>query len=444
VGVKTSSLRCSTAYGEVMQQQPDATSPPVELQIERMVAGGLGLGREKSGRILLVQGALPGDRVLAQITETSQKLAKGKVQQVLEPADGRREEPCSEVAAGCGGCDLQHAEPSLQLRLKAEIVTDALRRIAKLENVPISFAEELPATQYRTTLRCGVDEHSEQAGLTGFRQRHSHQIHPVSVCMVAHPLIQELMHKGRFPGASEVTFRVGARTSERMVIVAGLDQAADHDFGLPEGVRVVTQHELEQGQQAWIYEQVAGKQFRISARSFFQARPDGAEALISAVARAVAPFDPTIDRLVDLYGGVGLFTAGLMAERAVLVERSESSALDAQVNLRGLNTQVIASSVERWSPSPADVVVADPARAGLLASGVAAVVATAAERVALVSCDPASQARDLGLLVAAGYEVCGVELVDMFPQTHHIEAVSTLRRVSQLVSQQVSQQGAIC
>ncbi|MCX6525796.1 MAG: TRAM domain-containing protein, partial [Actinobacteria bacterium] len=313
----------------------------IELQIERIVAGGLGLGHEESGRIVLVEGALPGDRVLVQITESSKRMARGQVRAVLEPAAGRREAPCLEVAAGCGGCDLQHAEEALQLRLKAEIVTDALRRISDLEGVPISFAGELPATRYRTTLRCGVEGPtatstarigSEQLGRVGFRMRHSHQIHQISSCMVAHPLVDELMQQGRFVGATEVTFRVGARTAQRMVIVDAA-AATSERFGLPEDVRVVTQQALAQGEQAWIYEQVAGKQFRISARSFFQARPDGAEALIEAVARAVAPFDAASDCLVDLYGGVGLFTGGLNAQRAVLVERSASSVADARVNL---------------------------------------------------------------------------------------------------------------
>ena len=417
------------------ERQPD---PQIDLQIERIVAGGLGLGHEESGRIVLVEGALPGDRVLVQITESSKRMARGQVRAVLEPAAGRREAPCKEVAAGCGGCDLQHAEEALQLRLKAEIVTDALRRISGLEGVPISFAGELPATQYRTTLRCGVEgstatsaaiTESEQRGRVGFRKRQSHQIHQISSCMVAHPLIDELIQQCRFVGASEVTFRVGARTAQRMAIV-DTQVATGERFGLPEDVRVVTQQALAQGEQAWIYEQVAGKQFRISARSFFQARPDGAEALIQAVARAVTPFDGASDRLVDLYGGVGLFTAGLNAQRSVLVERSESSIADARVNLADLDTKVVASSVESWQPSAADVVVADPARAGLNTAGVAAVVATEAERVALVSCDPAALGRDLGLLVAAGFEVLGIEIVDMFPQTHHIETVTTLRRMS--------------
>ncbi|CAB4917504.1 unannotated protein [freshwater metagenome] len=337
--------------------------------------------------------------------------------------------------------------------------------------MPISFGQPLPSTRYRTTLRCGVAADAGRAaqitreiegsgldqshmhgqggvsgqggaigqggmigqgdmvGRVGFRKRQSHEVHPVPSCLVAHPLIEELIHVGRFPGASSVTFRVGARTSERMVIVDG-EELSQKSLGLPDDVRIVTAQALTDGAQAWIHEQVAGHSFRISARSFFQARPDGADALVAAVARAVAPFDAVHDRLVDLYGGVGLFTKGLNAQRAVLVERSESSISDARVNLFELGTKIVASSVERWQPTSAEVVVADPARAGLNAAGVDAVVATGAERVALVSCDPASLARDLGLFAAAGFEVQGIELIDMFPQTHHIETVATLRRVS--------------
>ncbi|MEI7887894.1 MAG: hypothetical protein WCJ04_10920 [Actinomycetes bacterium] len=414
-----------------MQKVPEARSEEDPLLIERMVAGGLGLCREESGRVVLVEGALTGDSVLVEITESSARMAKGRVSEIVLPAAGRRHEPCPEVAAGCGGCDLQHAEPSMQLRLKAEILTDALHHIARLDRITISFGQALPTAGYRTTVRCGVDRQSgsaDSSGRVGFRKRHSHAIHPVSTCLVAHPLLTEMMQQGRFSGTSEVTFRVGARTGDRLVILSG-ESADAAATGLPEGVRVVTQQALDRGEQAWIYEQVAGMQFRISARSFFQARPDGAEALIEAVRRAISPFDPSSDRLVDLYGGVGLFTAGLNAQQAVLVERSESSLSDARVNLAELDAQVVGSSVENWRPTQADVVVADPARSGLNASGVAAVVATGAERVALVSCDPASQARDLRLLVDAGFEVREIELVDMFPQTHHIEAVTSLRRV---------------
>ena len=132
------------------------------------------------------------------------------------------------------------------------------------------------------------------------------------------------------------------------------------------------------------------------------------------------------DRLVDLYGGVGLFTLALGAQHSIVVERSASSCADARVNLAPLGSLVDEVAVERWTPTRADVVIADPARAGLGAEGVAQVVATGAPRVALVSCDPAALARDVRLLVDAGYRAEGVELVDMFPHTHHVEAVTTL------------------
>jgi 23S rRNA (uracil1939-C5)-methyltransferase len=308
----------------------------------------------------------------------------------------------------------------LQLQLKTAIVADALARIGHLRGVPIVLGQRLSPLDYRTTLRCGVVD-----GRAGFRRRRSNEILAVRTCLIGHPLVAEVVEQGRFPGASEVTIRAGARTGERLVVVSPGVGAAE----VPDGVRTVGTDTLATGGRAWYHEQVAGRRFRISAQSFFQARPDGAEALVAAVARALAGFDPAGDRLVDLYGGVGLFTGALGAQHATLVERSPSSIADARVNLEDLDATVVKAPVERWRPTTADVVVADPARAGLGKGGAAAVAATGAERVALVSCDPASLARDARLLVDAGYEVLGVELLDLFPQTHHVEAVTTLRRV---------------
>ena len=133
--------------------------------------------------------------------------------------------------------------------------------------------------------------------------------------------------------------------------------------------------------------------------------------------------------MADLYGGVGLFAVGLGARSSVVVERSPSSAADARINTQHLDATIVRVAVERWRPSAADVVVADPARSGLGKDGVRAAVATGARRVALVSCDPASLARDVGLFASSGYRPLGVELVDLFPHTHHVEAVTTLERV---------------
>ena len=391
----------------------------VEVEIERVVAGGLGLGHEQDGRVILAAGALPGDRVAVELERSRKRFGQGHTVKVLSPSAERVEPPCPEVAAGCGGCDLQMAPPPLQRELKVGIVADSLAHIGRLDDVPISAGEQLPTEGYRTTLRCAVVD-----GRAGFRRRRSNDVHVVESCWIAHPGVREIVELGRFPGATEVVIRVGARTGDRVVVVTPTVGGSV----VPSGVQLVGADDLAEGADEHFHELVARRRFRVSAGSFFQARPDGAEALLRAVGRAIAPFDPASDRLVDLYGGVGLFTLGLGAQRSVLVERSASSCADARINLASLGTVIDEVAVERWQPVAADVVVADPARAGLGAEGAAQVVATGAPRVALVSCDPAALARDVRLLVDAGYRATGIELVDMFPHTHHVEAVTTLVR----------------
>src|SRR5690606_19531020 len=215
--------------------------------------------------------------------------------------------------------------------------------------------------------------------------------------------------------------RVGARTGERLVVVDG----PDGEVVVPPNVRAVHGDELAAGRRAWIHEEVAGRRLRVSARSFFQAGPDGAEALVAAVSAALG--DPV--RLADLYGGVGLFAATLGAGRRVeLVEASASACADARVNLAGTDARVVRSDVARWRPRRVDAVVADPPRAGLGRRALARVTATRAERLVLVSCDAGALARDVRLLGVAGYRFVGATLVDMFPQTPHVEVVSRFDR----------------
>lgn len=346
-------------------------------------------------------------------------LVRGVVVSVEASAPGRVQPPCPEVDAGCGGCDLQHADPELQRELKVQVVRDALARIGDLRDVSIDPGEHLPTDSHRTVLRLAVD--GDRAGL---RRRRSKQVHPLDGCLVAHPAIEQILAESRFPGAEEVTVRVGARTGDRLVLVSPSVGGAT----VPDGVHVVGADELDAGADAHLHEAIARHRLRISARSFFQARPDGAEALVRAVARSLAGLDLRNHRLADLYGGVGLFSVVLGATGGVLVERSEAASSDAAVNLAGQCTRVVHGSVEDWDPDEVDAVVADPSRTGLGAAGAAVVAATAAKRVALVSCDPASLARDARLLVEHGYALTGVELVDMFPHTHHVEAVATLVR----------------
>src|SRR5690606_37081189 len=171
------------------------------------------------------------------------------------------------------------------------------------------------ATGYRTTLRGHAVD-----GRFALRHRGSHDLVPIGPCLVAHPLIDELVRDGRFP-EGEVTLRAGAATGERLVVVDGHPAGAQ----VPDGGRVVGAAELRAGTRAWYHEELAGRRWRISARSFFQARPDGAEALLSVAAGALGDALDGGGHLVDLYGGVGLFAGSLASGPVTLVESSASS-----------------------------------------------------------------------------------------------------------------------
>ena len=390
---------------------------PLTLDITTVVAGGDGLARDPDGRVVFVEGALAGERVLAEVREHRKDFSRAVTVDVLSPSGDRTLPPCPFVAAGCGGCDWQHLVPDGQRRAKASIVADSLRRLAHLER-EVGPGPSLPDLHHRTTLRgAAVD------GRFALRHRGSHDLVPIGPCLIADPLIDELVRDGRFPDG-EVTLRAGARTGERLVVVSG-DPAATQ---VPEGVRVVSTAQLRAGTRAWYHEELAGRRWRISAESFFQARPDGAEALVALVGDALEGALAADDHLVDLYGGVGLFAATLATGPVTLVESSPSAAADARINLADHRARVVRGDASRWRGKRAAAVVADPPRAGLGRQGVAAVVATQTPRLALVSCDAAAFARDARLLDAAGYDLRTATLVDLFPQTSHLEVVSRFDR----------------
>jgi 23S rRNA (uracil1939-C5)-methyltransferase len=205
---------------------------------------------------------------------------------------------------------------------------------------------------------------------------------------------------------------------------------------LPSDVLVIGVDELKAGRRAWIHEEVADRMWRISAESFFQTRPDGADALVGIVKSMVNDLldDAQAEQstLVDAYCGVGLFAGSLIAGRenwrVVAAERGRSSVADAKVNLADIDARVVGTSIERFRVPPAKIVVADPSRAGLGRKAVKVLAAAGAERFVLVSCDPAAAGRDVALLNAEGYQPIESVVIDMFPHTHHVEVVTRLER----------------
>ncbi|HET9692483.1 MAG TPA: TRAM domain-containing protein [Acidimicrobiales bacterium] len=392
---------------------------PVDLQLSGTVAaGGDVIARLPDGRVVFVEGGLPGEAVRAVLTEGRRDFAKARVVEVVDASPDRVEPPCPWARAGCGGCQWQHIAPAAQLPAKAAIVADAFARIARVEPPPGPPPVALPPAAYRTTLRLAVGPDGRPA----YRRRHSSEAMQVGSCLIAHPLLEELVVGTRLrPFTGEVGLRVGVAGGERLVLPTGgavvIEAPVDAVVAAP-------------GRAAALHEEAGRRRWRVSGESFFQSGPAAAELLIDAVVAAAGPLDPSAT-VVDLYAGVGLL-GGVLAERSgarlVAVESSLEAAADARVNLADLAATVDEVEVAAWSPVAADVVVADPARSGLGRPGVAAVAATGAARVVLVSCDPASCARDTALLRDAGFEAVSLAVLDLFPNTVHVEAVVAFDR----------------
>lgn len=393
----------------------------IDLTTTSMAVGGEAVAREDSGRVVFVSGAGPGETVRVEITDERKTFARATVVSVLSPSPDRVEPPCPQVAAGCGGCNWQHLDLQAQQRLRLGMVDEVLSRDGAIAGPDVVAGPPIPAERVRTTVRGTTDGR----GRFSFRRRRSNDPIAIGACLISHPLVDALISHGRFGDAEDVTIRVGARTGERLVLVG----PTAHGVRVPDDVVVVGTDELKKRRRAWIHEEVAGRTWRVSARSFFQASPEGAEALVGAVGGLVGDLAPDAERLVDLCSGVGLFAGSVGAGlRTTGVERSADAVADARHNLADLDTRLLRLPLAKWRPSPADVVVADPARNGLGREGVGAVAGTGAGLCVLVSCDLAALGRDTRLLAEAGYEHAGSQVLDLFGHTGEVEVVTAFVR----------------
>ena len=389
------------------------------VQIERLVAGGDALARMGDGRVAFVEGALPGETVDIDVVQEKKDFVKARLIDVVEASIDRVVPPCAHVADGCGGCSWQHLNPIKHLSVKSEIVRESLRRAAKLGDIDVREGGAVPTNHARTTLRMAV----MPSGRLGFRRAQSKDVIGIESCLVAHPLLQELIVESRVSGAAEATLRCGADSGDRGVWLhderGGNEKKAIID-GIPDDVQV--------GRRAIIRETIHGVTLEVSMSSFFQSSPQAAELIVSAVNDAAgdAALSGEDGPIIDAYGGCGLFAATLvdLDVPVTLVESNKSACADARRNLNDHRARIEEIAFEQWQVTRAGLVIADPARSGLGKAGVSTIVETRAKTVVLVSCDAVAGARDIGLLVEAGYECDGVTVLDVFPYTHHVEVVS--------------------
>ena len=396
----------------------------MELTVGSLVAGGDAIGRLPSGKVVFVEGALPGETVVVELTNARKDYSRATVIDIVDPSPDRVTPPCPHVARGCGGCQWQHASPVGQYDAKVRIAIESLARIGRVtpsEELVVRAASggRISSTAYRTTVRLAFDSE----GRAGFRRKSSSDVVAVEDCLVAHPLLTPALGalSARRGSDIEVTLRCSTTTG----VVGAMVHGNESDVRGLESVDVV-------GDEARLVETVHGVDLVVSMGSFFQSGPAAAEMLVEAVRTLAGPeaLSGAFGQVVDAYGGCGLFAATIVPSHVpvTLVEANPLAVADARQNLAGRRATIIESAVEEWQPQPAGLVIADPARSGLGPDGVAAIAATRAPIVVLVSCDAAAGARDVRLLAEAGYELDDLLVLDLFPHTNHLEMVMRLRR----------------
>jgi 23S rRNA (uracil1939-C5)-methyltransferase len=404
--------------------------PPevAKLTLEDMAYEG-GCVAHDGERTVFVDYGLPGETVVAEIYRERAGVFFGRTVEVVKPSPRRVAAPCAYFGQ-CGGCQWQHVDYAHQLKLKRDIVRDQLRRIGRFEDPPVSptVGCEDP-WGYRNHVRFTAKPRGE----IGFVQRGTHRFLRVDDCKIADPWINELLPRlqGKASGLHQVAIRRGVNTGEVMI-------QPDLSAIAPD---------IESGQKHY-HEELLGQRFRVHGASFFQTNTPQAERLISLVREKLDP--QPHETLVDAYAGVGTFAVILapLVKRVIAIEESPSAVDDAMVNTEGAdNIQYYRGKTEDVLPEideRIDCLILDPPRLGAHPAAIGAVLMAAPSRIAYVSCDPATLARDLRLLADGGYELSDVTPVDMFPHTYHIECVASLELSGQSFGGRDSHVGRAC
>jgi len=398
------------------------------LTVDSIAHGGEAVGR-LDGKACFVAGAMPGELIDIEIVKEKPRWARGRLVEILEASPDRIEPACPAFGV-CGGCTWQYASYERQLAWKREVVAGQLQHLGGLDGVDVrpAIAPGVPYG-YRNRMDFTVVN-----GRPALHRRRSNRLVALDGCPLLRPELAERFDAlGDLSGVRKVVLRSGVNTGDILMMVEGRIPAAAQTWNASVVARQHERLHIVRGR-AWFEEEVDGVRLRVPANAFFQVNTAGAEVLVRLVADAAMLTSD--DLLLDGYAGVGLFaaTVGRTARRVVTIDsgRAESQAIGGNldraipgrfVSMLGSFETTAPTVKDRW-----DVAVVDPPRAGLGVPGVEAVTRTAPHTIVLISCDPASLARDAGLLHTAGYAIEWVQPVDLFPQTFHIETVARFVR----------------
>ncbi len=380
----------------------------LSVTIEKVAHGGHFIARHE-GQVIFVRDAIPRELVEVVITSAGSSFYRADVVRVLEPSQDRVTPPCPySHAGGCGGCDFQHIDIARQRSLKADVVVEQFSRIAKKE-VSVTVEEVGDPLHWRTRISSATDDQ----GRIGFYASRSHTVIPVMDCLIATEGVNypELASR-KWPSKSRVEISVSS-TTERSIAIAPATRGS--------------KARLTQGPQA-LKENIWGHELQVSHTSFWQSHELAPEILTAAVREHVR----ADDFVLDLYGGVGLFTAAVIdligeGGHVDLIESSPSATADARRNFAQMpNVAVHVGDVEKMLDhiARADVVVLDPPREGAGKGVLSKIVELAPRTLVYVACDPAALARDCRYLEELGWAMSSLRAFDLFPMTHHVECVA--------------------
>jgi len=356
------------------------------------------------GRVIFLRYAIPGEEVVAEITEVTSKFARGNAIEIIKAAPERVSPPC-ELAkpGGCGGCDFQHIEISAQRKLKSAIIKEQFSRVAKKDvEVTVIGVAPLTGLGWRTRMDFTVNPDRKLA-LYGAR---SHNLIPVAKCLIADERMNlDSINQMNLPVGAKVEVAISG-SGKQSVAIEGIE-----NFDL-------------------IEELVLENKFSVSPTSFWQSHIQSPAVLTKSILADLQI--KAGDHVFDLYGGVGLFTAALATEvtqtgRVTLIEFDAGAVTDARRNFaENQIVEIVEGKVERSLSKfkRADLILLDPPRSGAGKDVVSAMIKLEPRTIVYVSCDPASLARDTTYLEASGYTLDRLQSYDLFPMTQHIECVA--------------------
>lgn len=395
-----------------------------EVKIEKWVYGGAGLARTAEG-VTLVPFVMPGERVKLEGARRRAGVMEARAAEIVEKSPDRIEPACA-VFGRCGGCHYQMAPYGFQIDAKIAILREVLERVGRLK-----APEEIRVVQgepwgYRNRSQFHFGHHT-----LGYKMAGSEKVVDVAECPISAPAVNAALKElraarrdRRFPRFLKQVelFTNGERT---MVNVLDTEQGR----GVSKGFFAWLAERIPGAADGEIFHEACGERFRVSHRSFFQVNRFLIGPLVECALEGAEG-----EEALDLYAGVGLFTVPLARRiaRVTGVESDGSAARDLEFNVAAAGVMAEARRMqaeqylEGLTKRP-DFVLADPPRAGLGKRVVKELIRLRPPRMNIVSCDPATLARDLAALCGAGYEMEGLVLIDLFPQTYHMETVARLR-----------------